>query len=162
MKRSKIPDTFTAPGLKEAREVLAEMNMSASERRTYNAFNKRLHDIASANFTKEADLNFAIEEAREEGMEKGREKGMEKTKKEITLNLIKAGLDNDTISKITSLTTEEIQKLRNEKKKQKPKQETLKVIFSDFYRTWIQALFNPALSSFKIICEDSYPHTPLS
>ena len=108
LKKSKIPDTFTAPGLKEAREVLAEMNMSASECRAYNAFNKRLHDIASANFTKEADLNFAIEEAREEGMEKGREEG----KKEIALNLIKEGLDNLTISKATRLPIKQIEALR--------------------------------------------------
>ena len=112
LKKSKIPESFTAPGLKEAREVLAEMNMSASERRTYNAFNKRLHDIASANFTKEADLNFAIEEAGEEGMEKGMEKGREEGKKEIALNLIKEGLDNGTISKATRLPIKQIEALR--------------------------------------------------
>ena len=101
-------ESFTAPGLKEAREVLAEMKMSRSERQAYEAFNKRLHDIASANFTKEADLNFAIQEAREKGMEKGREEGMKKT----ALNSIKAGLDNDTISKITGLAIEKIEELR--------------------------------------------------
>ena len=37
---------------------------------------------------------------------------MEKREKEITLNLIKAGLDNETISKATSLSTEEIETLR--------------------------------------------------
>ena len=108
LKNSKIPDSFTAPGLKEAREVLAEMKMSASERRAYEAFNKRLRDIASANFTKEADIYFARKEGREEGLEEGIEKGIEKT----ALNSIKAGLDNDTISKITGLTTEQIEGLR--------------------------------------------------
>ena len=34
---------------------------------------------------------------------------MEKTKKEIALNLIKAGLNNETISKATSLSTEQIE-----------------------------------------------------
>ena len=80
------------------------MKMSASERRAYEAFNKKLRDIASANFTKEADIYFARMEGREEGIEIG----MEKT----ALNAIKAGLDNDTISKITSLTTEQIEALR--------------------------------------------------
>ena len=84
------------------------MKMSASECRAYEAFNKRLRDIASANFTKEADIYFARKEGREEGIEIGMEKGMEKT----ALNAIKAGLDNDTISKITSLTTEQIEALR--------------------------------------------------
>ena len=104
LKNSKIPDSFTAPGLKEAREVLAEMKMSASERRAYEAFNKRLRDIASANFTKEADIYFA----RKEGMQKGREE----SKKEMVLTSIKAGLDNDTISKITGLAIEEIEEIR--------------------------------------------------
>ena len=49
---------------------------------------------------------------REGRIQKGMEKGMEKTKKEIALNLIKAGFDNETISKATSLSTEKIQKLR--------------------------------------------------
>ena len=53
-----------------------------------------------------------FETAREKAKEEGRKKGMEKGEKEITLNLIKAGLDNETISKITGLSTEEIQKLR--------------------------------------------------
>ena len=48
----------------------------------------------------------------QKGMEKGIEKGMEKREKEIALNLIKAGLNNETISKATSLSTEQIQKLR--------------------------------------------------
>ena len=116
LKKSKIPESFTAPGLKEAREVLNEMKMSDSERRAYASFQKRLHDIASANFTKEADLNFAIKEAREEGMEKGmqkgREEGMEKREKEIALNLIKGGLDNLTISKATGMPIKQIEALR--------------------------------------------------
>ena len=108
LKNSKIPDSFTAPGLKEAREVLAEMKMSASERRAYEAFNKRLRDIAGANFTKEADIYFAGKEGREEGLEKG----MERREKEIALTSIKEGLDNLTISKITGLSTEQIEALR--------------------------------------------------
>ena len=112
LKNSKIPESFTAPGLKEAREVLAEMKMSASERRAYEAFNKRLRDIASANFTKEADIYFARKEGREEGIEIGMEKGIEKGMEKTALNSMKAGLDNDTISKITGLTTEQIEALR--------------------------------------------------
>ena len=96
------------------------MKMSASERKAYEAFNKRLRDIASANFTKEADIYFARKEGREEGieigmekgMEKGMEEGIEKGIKKTALNSIKAGLDNLTISKITSLTTEQIEALR--------------------------------------------------
>ena len=46
------------------------------------------------------------------GIREGREEGMEKREKEIALNSIKAGLDNETISKITSLTTRQIEELR--------------------------------------------------
>ena len=92
--------------------MLAEMKMSASERRAYEAFNKRLLDIASANFTKEADIYFARKEGMEEGLEKGREEGMERREKEIALTSIKEGFDNLTISKITSLTVEQIEALR--------------------------------------------------
>ena len=92
------------------------MKMSASERRAYEAFNKRLRDIASANFTKEADIYFARKEGVEEGIEigreKGREEGMEKREKEIALNLIESGLDNETISKATGLTIRKINQLR--------------------------------------------------
>ena len=53
-----------------------------------------------------------LKQGLEQGLEQGREEGMEKREKEITLNLIRAGLDNNTILKATGLTTQEIQKLR--------------------------------------------------
>ena len=53
-----------------------------------------------------------ILEGIEKGRKEGREEGMEKREKEITLNLIKAGLNNETISKATSLSTEQIEILR--------------------------------------------------
>ena len=43
---------------------------------------------------------------------RGIQEGIKKTKKEIALNLIKVGLNNETISKVTSLSAEQIQKLR--------------------------------------------------
>ena len=53
-----------------------------------------------------------IWEGIQKGRKKGREEGMEKREKEIALNSIETGLDNDTISKITSLTNEQIETLR--------------------------------------------------
>ena len=53
-----------------------------------------------------------IQKGIQKGREEGIEKGMEKTKKEIALNLIKAGLNNETISKATGLSTEQIEILR--------------------------------------------------
>ena len=56
--------------------------------------------------------NRGREEGREEGNSKRQRRRHGKTKKEISLNLIKADLDNDTISKATSLSTEKIETLR--------------------------------------------------
>ena len=49
---------------------------------------------------------------------------MEKREKEIALNLIKAGLDNETISKSTSLTIRQIEQLRKQQSKMKQVQST--------------------------------------
>jgi len=110
LKNSEIPDSFTAPGLQEAKETLAEIKMTESERIEYEKFNKRLRDIASENFTKEADYKFALEEKYEQGIEKGK-----LSEKIETAKLsIKNGLENRTISIITGLTIEEIEKVRTE------------------------------------------------
>ena len=56
LKHSEIPDEFTAPGLPEAKENLAEIKMSREERRQYEAYQKRLRDIASEKFTQAVDF----------------------------------------------------------------------------------------------------------
>ena len=104
LKNSEIPDSFTAPGLKEAKETLAEIKMTESERIAYEKFNKRLRDIASENFTKQADINFALEEKYEQGIEQG-------IYKSAKLGIEK-GYSNEIISDMTGLTIEEIEKLR--------------------------------------------------
>jgi len=108
LKNSEIPDFFTAPGLKEAKETLAEIKMTEIERLEYERFNKRLRDIASENFTKEADYKFALEEKFEQGINQGIEQG----KYEIVKRSIKNGLDDKTISAITGLGIEDIKKIR--------------------------------------------------
>ena len=73
------------------------------------------YDIKTDSFYnrgREEGIQKGIQKGREEGIQRGIQKGMEKTKKEIALNLIKVGLNNETISKATSLSTEQIQKLR--------------------------------------------------
>jgi len=89
--------------------------MTEIERMAYESFNKRLRDIASENFTKEADYKFALQENYEKGVEKGFKKGIEKGELENTLKIVKSaianGLDIHTISKITGLTIEKIKEL---------------------------------------------------
>lgn len=107
LKNSEIPDHFTAPGLKEAKNKLAEINMTQKERAAYERFNKRLRDIASENYTKKADYKFAMQEQYKQGIEEGEINNTIK----IAQSAIENGLDNETISKITGLPLEEIQAL---------------------------------------------------
>ena len=106
LKNSEIPDSFTAPGLQEAKETLAEIRMTESERAAYERSNKRLRDIASANFTKEADYNFALKEKYDQGVEQG-------VRKAAMLGIQK-GYTNQIISDMTGLSFEIIDKLREE------------------------------------------------
>ena len=81
LKNSEILDGFTAPGLKEAREKLSELQMSEEERAQYKLFQKRLRDLASQRFTEEADFNDLLKEREKKGLEKGKE--------EVATNMIK-------------------------------------------------------------------------
>ncbi len=51
----------------------------------------------------------------EKGMEKGIEKGMKKKAREIAINAIGMGMDNEVIIKLTGLTDEEINEIRKER-----------------------------------------------
>ena len=109
---NKLPGNF-----QERVFELAEIaKFSRDERDVYEGSLKHYRDNKN---TFDTTQEKAEEKGREEGMEIGIEKGMEKT----ALNSIKAGLDNDTISKITSLTTEQIETLRknNKSRGERPK-----------------------------------------
>ena len=106
LKNSEIPDSFTAPGLQEAKETLAEIRMTESERVAYERSNKRLRDIASANFTKEADYKFELEEKYEQGIEQGVRK--------VAMLGIQKGYTNQIISDMTGLTFDIIDELRED------------------------------------------------
>lgn len=60
------------------------------------------------------DIHAVVETAFDEGKIEGIEIGVEKGKIEVARNFIKLGLDNETIAKGTSLSIEEIEKLRTE------------------------------------------------
>ena len=112
LKNSEIKDEFTAQGLEQAREVLAEVKMTPEERKAYMAYQKRLRDIASENFTRQIDLKIALDEKYDQGLEKGIEQGKSERNVEIAKKSIEKGLDDQTISTITGLTVEAIKQLR--------------------------------------------------
>lgn len=115
LKHSEIPDEFTAPGLQEAKEALAEIKMSKEERRHYEAYQKRLHDIASEKFTQAVDFADMLQEKKQEGMKEGIKKGKEEGAKETYLKMAKKlkakGIELATIAELTGLSKSAIQKL---------------------------------------------------
>ena len=102
LKNSEVKDEFKAKGLKEAGEVLDIMRLEKEDEYGYNRYLDSLHLKASELFTLQTEAEFKVEERKAI---------------EIALNCIIEGFDNLTISKITKLTVEKIQELRNSPKK---------------------------------------------
>lgn len=95
LKNSEVKDNFKAKGLKEANEVLDIMRLEKEDQYGYNRYLDSLHLKASEVFSLQTEAEY-------------------KLKEEIAINSIKEGLNNEIISKITGLTIEKIQELRNE------------------------------------------------
>ncbi len=89
MQTGEIPESFTAPGLPEARERLKEAGMSEKELRRYRNYMDNLRDARSALSTSYID-----------GKADGKAEDAKKMKAK--------GFDIDLISEITGLSTEEI------------------------------------------------------
>ncbi|NJM93829.1 MAG: hypothetical protein HC842_03455 [Cytophagales bacterium] len=64
LKNSQILDSFTAPGMAQAREKLDELKMSFEERKRYNRFLDRLRDKASYNYNRRIEYEDKLEEER--------------------------------------------------------------------------------------------------
>ncbi len=97
LKNSEVKDEFKAKGLKEAGEVLDVMRLGEADEYGYNRYMDSLSLKASEIFTLETEAKFQLEERIIE----------------VALSSIMAGLDNLTISKITKLSVEKIEALRN-------------------------------------------------
>lgn len=94
LKNSEVKDEFNAKGLKEAGEVLDIMRLPKDDQYGYNRYLDSLHLKASEIFSLQTEAEFRIEER-------------------IAKNLILNGLDDDLISKSTSLSLEEVKSLRD-------------------------------------------------
>ncbi len=103
LKNSEVKDNFKAKGLKEANEVLDIMRLEKEDQYGYNRYLDSLHLKASEVFSLQTEAEFKVRE----------DEKLKNTIK-IALNAIKNGAENDFISKITGLTIEKIQELRNE------------------------------------------------
>ena len=112
IKTGEIPDTYTAQGLPEAREILRVDNLNEEDRKAYNRYIEILRFNRSV-------MDSSRIEGRIEGMEMGMAQGLEEGKAEgakneklSTAKRMKAeGLDINLIAKITQLPINEIEKL---------------------------------------------------
>ena len=96
------------------RAVKTLKDLSQDEQARY-AMEQRQKNIAEYNArmmeAENKGRSEGMEKGRSEGMEKGRSEGIEQSKEEIALNMLKEDFDINSISKVTGLSKEEIQKL---------------------------------------------------
>jgi len=106
-KNSEVAEGSTSKNIDKAAQKLAEINMSESERKTYEKY--------LINTARDRDaINTAKEEGQEEGKIAGRAEGKIEGKIEIAINGIKAGFSNEIISTMTGLSDDEIDNLRQQ------------------------------------------------
>ena len=98
-KNSEIKDEFTAKGLNEAREKLKTINMTPEELKSYTRYLDRLSSDASIAETMKFEVEY---------------KARRQEKMEIATNMINKGYNNETISDLTDLSVEDIERIRNE------------------------------------------------
>ncbi len=101
MKYDEIPENYHSPYMVQVAEKLSILKMTPEERANYSYYQKKLYSDRD---------ELAAAEAR--GIEKGIEKGENKKAVEIAKAMLIEGDAIEKISKITSLTVEEIEKLK--------------------------------------------------
>ena len=102
LKNSEVKDEFRAKGLKQAGEVLDIMRLPQNDQYSYNRYLDYLHYKASE-----------ILSLQSEAEDRVRQDERLKANVELAKNAIEKGFDNQTISDITKLTVEHIDKIRN-------------------------------------------------
>jgi len=100
-----------SPSIKKATNLLMSMSMDEETRQKYEEREEYL-------FERKMMLQFAekagIEKGIEIGREEGKEEGMAIAGRKVAINLVALGMDDDTISKVTGLSQEEVKKLREQ------------------------------------------------
>jgi len=105
LKNTEIPESFTARGLKEAREKLLFDNMSEKEKSAY------LHYLDQTRYERNS-----IRTSYDKGKFEGKAEGKIEGKIETALKAIEMGLQIDDIIKLTGLSQERILELMNKQK----------------------------------------------
>jgi len=111
LKNGAVQDSFSAKGLKQAKEKLDEMKLSEEERKAYKAYLKRLRDIASQQHMKMADAKELLKE--------GIDQGKEIKEKEAIIGMDKIGIPKEQIAKALGISVDKVEqtlKTSNKKK----------------------------------------------
>ncbi len=113
------PELAVDSNIKEAIEKLDIMYLSTEEQEIYESEEKRrLDTLEELRTAEKKGLEKGLKQGKEEGFKEGKEEGFkqgkEEVKYEIIIDMIKNGMDDLTISKVTKISIEEIQAQRAE------------------------------------------------
>ncbi len=104
LKNEEIKDNFQAQGLLEAKDKLAEMKLSAPEKRDYEIY---LDNLRYQNSMFRSNYDSGIIDGEKKGIKKGEkigiEKGIEKNKIETAKKMKQEGMSSELIKKITGI-----------------------------------------------------------
>lgn len=102
--------------MQDAMNELVRISTDEDERFLYE---KRLESIIELNSSIDGGFKRGVEKGIEQGVKRGREEGREQGREETSLqiakNLLKAGMDIDTICSATQLPREEVERLKSNK-----------------------------------------------
>jgi predicted transposase/invertase (TIGR01784 family) len=107
LKTNKLPNNFSARGLKEVQKKLKYDQMEPAEKKRYNKF------MENSLLTR-SQYETALLLGREEGIKKGKEEGREEGKRQMVINCFVEGLPIELISKIAGLSVEEVEEILKE------------------------------------------------
>ena len=108
-----------SPSIKKATNLLMSMSMDEETRQKYEEreeylFERKMMLQLAEKAGMEKGIEIGREEGKVEGREEGREEGMAIAGKKVAINLVALGMDDETISKVTGLSQEEVKKLRDQ------------------------------------------------
>ena len=117
LKNDEVPDNFTAKGLQKAKEILRFDELNENEKIVYKKYLDDLHYKASMAWTMQKEAEYEVfnkgkQVGKAEGKAEGRAEGKAEEKNMIAKNLLKSGVDINTIIQVTGLTKDQINKLK--------------------------------------------------
>lgn len=111
LKTETIKPDFSAQGIKSAAKKLDVLSLTDNDRRAYERYEENTHYEASMH---ESHYGRGKLDGREEGIEIGVEKGKAEERYEMARKSLVKGFDVQTVSEISGLSIEEVEKIKTE------------------------------------------------